>query len=131
MKKKVKVLIAKLGLDGHDRGAMVIAVALAQAGMEVIYTGIRQTPERVVQAAVEEDVDVIGLSSMAGAHDTLFPRVIDLLRERDRGNILVLGGGIIPSEDAMKLQDYGVKKIFGPGTDTGSIIDFIKTTVES
>ena len=104
MAEGIKVLIAKAGLDGHDRGAKVVARALAEAGMEVIYTGIRQTVEQVVYAAIQEDVDIIGLSSLAGAHDTLFRRLIDLLREKERDDILVLGGGIIPVEDARKLK---------------------------
>ena len=125
----IRVLIAKPGLDGHDRGAKIVARALVEAGMEVIYTGIRQTVEQIVNAAIQEDVDVIGLSSLAGAHNTLFPRVIDLLREKGRNDILVFGGGIIPHEDAEKLKEYGIAEIFGPGTNTQEIIDFTKVAV--
>ena len=131
MKQRIRVLIAKPGLDGHDRGAKVVARALAEAGMEVIYTGIRQTVEQIVNAAIQEDVDVVGLSSLAGAHETLFPRVIDMLREKGRGDILVLGGGIIPPGDAGKLKEDGIAHIFGPGTNTQDIIAFIKKKVES
>jgi len=125
MKPNIRVLIAKLGLDGHDRGAKLIARALAEAGMEVIYTGIRQTVEQVVSVAIQEDVDVIGLSSLAGGHDTLFPRVIDLLR-KEGSNIMVIGGGIIPPEDVRTLKEQGMAEIFGPGTNTQEIIDFIR-----
>lgn len=121
----IRILIAKLGLDGHDRGAKVIARALADAGMEVIYTGIRQTPEHVVNAAIQEGVDVIGLSTLAGGHNTLFAKVIELLRSKG-SNIMVIGGGIIPPDDAIKLKEFGIAEIFGPGTDTRLIIDFIK-----
>jgi len=121
----IRVLIAKLGLDGHDRGAKVVAKALADAGMEVIYTGIRQTPEEVVSTAIQEDVDVIGLSSLAGGHEVLFPKVLELL-QREGANIMLIGGGIIPSEDAKRLKEQGVAEIFGPGTNTQEIIDFIK-----
>ncbi len=125
----IRILIAKLGLDGHDRGAKVIARALADAGMEVIYTGIRQTPEHVVNAAIQEDVDVIGLSTLAGGHNTLFAKVIELLRSKG-SNIMVIGGGIIPPDDAIKLKELGIAEIFGPGTDTRPIIDFIKKARE-
>ena len=130
MKTKIRVLLAKVGLDGHDRGAKVIARALADAGMEVAYTGIRQTAEQVVSAAIQEDVDVIGLSSLAGEHETLFPRVIELLR-RKGSNIMVISGGIIPPEDVQRLKEQGIAEIFGPGTDTRRIIDFIKKAIES
>lgn len=130
MKSTIRVLIAKLGLDGHDRGAKVIAKALADAGMEVIYTGIRQTPEHVVNTAIQEDVDVIGLSTLAGGHETLFPRVVELLRGRG-SDIMVIGGGIIPTEDAQKLKKMGITEIFGPGTDTQQIIDFIKKELKN
>lgn len=126
----IRVLIAKPGLDGHDRGAKVVARALADAGMEVVYTGIRQTVEQIVNAAIQEDVDIVGLSSLAGAHDTLFPRVVNLLREKGRDDILVLGGGIIPSQDAKKLKEYGIAEIFGPGTTTQDIVTFIKKAVK-
>jgi len=124
MKSKVRVLIAKVGLDGHDRGAKIIARALRDAGMEVIYTGIRQTPEQVVNAATQEDVDIVGLSSLSGGHDSLFPRVLKLLRQKG-SNALVIGGGIIPPEDAKKLKEQGISEIFGPGTDTHLIVEFI------
>ena len=130
MVERIRVLIAKPGLDGHDRGAKIVARALAEAGMEVIYTGIRQTVEQIVNSAIQEDVDVIGLSSLAGAHNTLFPRVIDLLREEGRGDILVLGGGIIPPDDAKSLKEYGIAEILGPGTSTRDIIAFIEKAVK-
>jgi len=125
----IRVLIAKLGLDGHDRGAKVVAKSLADAGIEVIYTGIRQTPEEVVSTAIQEDVDVIGLSSLAGGHETLLPRVVKLLH-REGSNIMVIGGGIIPPEDAKRLKEQGIVEIFGPGADTREIIDFIKKSVK-
>ncbi len=131
MAKIIRVLIAKPGLDGHDRGGKIVARALWEAGMEVIYTGIRQTVEQIVNAAIQEDVDVVGLSSLSGAHNTLFPRVVDLLREKGRGDILVLGGGIIPIEDAKRLKKYGIAEIFGPGTNTRDIIAFINKAVKS
>lgn len=127
--KKIRVLIAKPGLDGHDRGAKVIARALRDAGMEVIYTGIRQTPEMIAEAALQEDVDVIGMSILSGAHMALFPRVMDLLREYDMDDVLVVAGGIIPDEDIPALNDMGVKGIFGPGTSTDTIVAFIRETV--
>jgi len=126
MPKKIRVLVVKPGLDGHDRGAKIIARALADAGMEVIYLGIRQTPEQIANTAIQEDVDVVGVSILSGAHETLFPRVVDLLREKGRGDILVIGGGIIPPDDARKLKECGIAEIFGPGTDTQDIIAFIK-----
>lgn len=129
MPKKIRVLVAKPGLDGHDRGAKIVARALADAGMEVIYLGIRQTPGQIANTAIQEDVDVVGLSILSGAHNTLFPRVIDLLREKGRGDIPVIGGGIIPPDDAEKLKEYGIAEIFGPGTDTRDIIAFIKKAV--
>jgi len=129
MPKKIRVLVAKPGLDGHDRGAKIVARALADAGMEVIYLGIRQTPEQIANTAIQEDVDVVGLSILSGAHDTLFPRVVDLLRKKGREDILVIGGGIIPPEDARKLKEYGIAEIFGPGTDTQDIIAFTKKAV--
>ena len=123
----IRVLVAKPGLDGHDRGAKVVAAALRDAGMEVIYTGLHQTPEMIATAAVQEDVDVVGLSILSGAHMTLFPRVLELLRAEGRGDILVTGGGIIPREDMDALQALGTGKLFGPGTPTSDLIDYIKS----
>ena len=123
---RIRVLLAKPGLDGHDRGVKVIARALRDAGMEVIYTGLRQTPEMVVSAAVQEDVDAIGLSILSGAHMTLFPRVVDLAREAGLDDVLVFGGGIIPDEDIPKLKAQGVSAVFTPGTRMEEIIDFIR-----
>lgn len=122
----IRVLVAKPGLDGHDRGAKVVAAALRDAGMEVIYTGLHQTPEMIATAAVQEDVDVVGLSILSGAHMTLFPRVRELLREQGRDDILITGGGIIPKEDMESLNDQGIGKLFGPGTRTTDLIDYIK-----
>ncbi len=122
----IRVLVAKPGLDGHDRGAKVVARALRDAGMEVIYTGIRQTPEMIVEAAVQEDVDVVGLSILSGAHMELFPRVIEGLKKRGVGEVLVLAGGIIPEEDTPGLKKMGVQGVFGPGTSTKDIVDFIQ-----
>ncbi|MDI6708699.1 MAG: cobalamin B12-binding domain-containing protein [Candidatus Thermoplasmatota archaeon] len=124
--KKIRVLIAKLGLNGHDRGAKVVARALRDAGMEVIYTGLHQTPEQVVESALQEDVDVIGLSLLSGAHLTLFTKVMELLKKESLENIIVLAGGIIPEEDVTKLKEIGIAEIFGPGTDTKDIVEFIK-----
>jgi methylmalonyl-CoA mutase, C-terminal domain len=123
----IRVLVAKPGLDGHDRGAKVVAAALRDAGMEVIYTGLHQTPEMIATAAVQEDVDVVGLSILSGAHMTLFPRVLALLRAEGRGDILITGGGIIPREDMEALQTMGTGKLFGPGTPTSDLVDYIKT----
>jgi len=123
----VRVLVAKPGLDGHDRGAKVVAAALRDAGMEVIYTGLHQTPEMIVQAAVQEDVDVVGLSILSGAHMTLFPRVAALLKEAGREDVLVTGGGIIPKEDVSSLQGHGVGRLFGPGTPTTELIEYIRS----
>jgi methylmalonyl-CoA mutase C-terminal domain/subunit len=123
----IRVLVAKPGLDGHDRGAKVVAAALRDAGMEVIYTGLHQTPEMIATAAVQEDVDVVGLSILSGAHMTLIPRVVELLREQGRDDILVTGGGIIPVEDMEALEAQGVGKLFGPGTPTSELVDYIKT----
>ncbi len=125
------MLVAKPGLDGHDRGAKVVAAALRDAGMEVIYTGLHQTPEMIATAAVQEDVDVVGLSILSGAHMTLFRRVKKLLDEQGRGDVVVLGGGIIPSEDVRTLESEGIVRLFGPGTTTGDIVDFINSTVET
>jgi methylmalonyl-CoA mutase, C-terminal domain len=123
----IRVLVAKPGLDGHDRGAKVVAAALRDAGMEVIYTGLHQTPEMIVAAAVQEDADVVGLSILSGAHMTLFPRVLQLLKEQGREeDILLTGGGIIPKEDMERLQGMGVGKLFGPGTPTTDLIDYIR-----
>ena len=124
--RKIRVLIAKPGLDGHDRGAKVIARALRDAGMEVIYTGLRQTPEMVVGAAVQEDVDAIGLSILSGAHMTLFPRVVELARQAGLDDVIVFGGGIIPDEDIPKLKEQGVSAVFTPGTRMEEIIEFIR-----
>ncbi|HEV8499764.1 MAG TPA: cobalamin B12-binding domain-containing protein [Gemmatimonadaceae bacterium] len=122
----IRVLVAKPGLDGHDRGAKVVAAALRDAGMEVIYTGLHQTPEMIATAAVQEDVDVIGLSILSGAHMTLFPRVRELLHEQGRDDILITGGGIIPKDDMDALQAQGVGRLFGPGTPTTELIDYIR-----
>jgi methylmalonyl-CoA mutase C-terminal domain/subunit len=126
MSRPIRVLVAKPGLDGHDRGAKVVAAALRDAGMEVIYTGLHQTPDMIATAAVQEDVDVVGLSILSGAHMTLFPRVQDLLREAGRDDILITGGGIIPREDMAALEARGVGKLFGPGTSTQDLIDYIR-----
>ena len=124
--KKIRVLIAKPGLDGHDRGAKVVARALRDAGFEVIYTGLRQTPEQIVEAAGSEDVDAVGLSLLSGAHNYLFPRVIELLREQDANGILVFGGGVIPEEDIPGLKQAGVAEVFTPGTPTSETVDFLR-----
>ncbi|MEE8111055.1 MAG: cobalamin B12-binding domain-containing protein [bacterium] len=128
--RKIRVLIAKPGLDGHDRGAKVVAHALRDAGMEVIYTGIRQSPEQIAQAALQEDVGAVGLSSLSGAHATLFPRVIECLRKKGLTEVVVFGGGIIPPEDAEELRSKGMQALFGPGTTTEEIVDFIRKTVK-
>jgi len=121
-----RVLIAKPGLDGHDRGAKVVARALRDAGFEVIYTGLRQTPEQVATAAVQEDVDAVGLSSLSGAHLQLFPKVVEALRAAGAGDVLVFGGGVIPQEDVVRLQSEGIERIFLPGTDTREIVAFLR-----
>ena len=126
MDRPIRVLVAKPGLDGHDRGAKVVAAALRDAGMEVIYTGLHQTPEMIASAAVQEDVDVVGLSILSGAHMTLFPRVLELMRQQGRDDVLLTGGGIIPREDMDALQALGVGKLFGPGTSTTELIDYIR-----
>ncbi len=126
MTRPIRVLVAKPGLDGHDRGAKVVAAALRDAGMEVIYTGLHQTPEMIATAAVQEDVDVVGLSILSGAHMTLFPRVYELLVESGREDILLTGGGIIPKEDMEALQSRGIARLFGPGTSTQDLVDYIK-----
>lgn len=125
MMRPIRVLVAKVGLDGHDRGAKVIASFLRDAGMEVIYTGLRQTPEMVVNSALQEDVDVIGISILSGAHNTVFPKVMKLMKEKGLNNTLLTGGGIIPDKDMKKLNDMGVGKLFPPGTDTKEIVDYI------
>ena len=127
--RRIRVLVAKPGLDGHDRGAKVIARALRDAGMEVVYTGIRQTPEMIAEAAVQEDVDVVGMSILSGAHMALFPRVLELLRENDMDDVLVVAGGIIPDEDVPALNEMGVTGIFGPGTPTDEIVEFVRENV--
>jgi len=129
--RKIRVLVAKPGLDGHDRGAKVIASAFRDAGFEVIYTGLHQTPEMIVNAAVQEDVDVIALSILSGAHMTLFPRVLELLREQGADHILVIGGGIIPQDDMRRLEELGVARLFGPGTPTSEPIRFIREWFEA
>ncbi|MCX5755256.1 MAG: cobalamin B12-binding domain-containing protein [Gemmatimonadetes bacterium] len=126
MSRPIRVLVAKPGLDGHDRGAKVVAAALRDAGMEVIYTGLHQTPEMIATAAIQEDVDVIGLSILSGAHMTLFPRVLDLIRAEGRDDLLLTGGGIIPQEDMDTLAALGVGKLFGPGASTGDLVAYIK-----
>jgi methylmalonyl-CoA mutase C-terminal domain/subunit len=125
MKRPIRVLVAKVGLDGHDRGAKVIATALRDAGMEVIYTGLRQTPEMVVNAALQEDVDAIGISILSGAHMTVFPKVMGILKEKGMNDVLVTGGGIIPEEDMQALNEIGVGKLFAPGTATADIAGYI------
>jgi methylmalonyl-CoA mutase C-terminal domain/subunit len=122
----IRVLVAKPGLDGHDRGAKVVAAALRDAGMEVIYTGLHQTPEMIASAAIQEDVDVVGLSILSGAHMTLFPRVVQLLHEQGRDDVLVTGGGIIPQDDMDALHQQGVGKLFGPGTSTSDLVRYIQ-----
>ncbi len=129
--RKIRVLAAKPGLDGHDRGIKVVASALKDAGMEVIYTGLRQTPQQIVESAVQEDVDVIAMSILSGAHDYLFPKVMELLREKGIEDILVLGGGIIPDEDIPILKEAGIAEIFGPGTKSEEIIHFIKDKMKA
>ncbi len=128
--RKIRVLVAKPGLDGHDRGAKVIARALRDAGMEVIYTGLRQTPEKIASAVVQEDVDALLMSILSGAHDYLFPRVMQLLKEKGVKDILVLGGGVIPEEDIPSLKAVGVKDVFGPGTSTENIVKYVQENVK-
>lgn len=126
---RIRVLVAKPGLDGHDRGAKVIARSLRDAGMEVIYTGLRQSPEEITQAAVQEDVDVVALSCLSGAHMALFPRVVDLLEDQEAEDILVLGGGTIPEKDVPELKAAGIADVFGPGTNTKQIVSYIQDEV--
>jgi len=127
--RKIRVLIAKPGLDSHDRGAKVVARALRDAGMEVIYTGLRQTPEQIVETALQEDVDVIGLSILSGAHRALFPRIMELLKQKGLTDVMVFAGGIIPEEDISELKKLGIKEIFGPGTPTETIIQYVLENV--
>ncbi len=126
----IRVLVAKPGLDGHDRGAKVVARAMRDAGMEVIYTGIRQTPEMIAEAAVQEDVDVIGLSILSGAHLELFPRITELLKQKGKDDVLLVAGGIIPDEDIPKLNELGFKGVFGPGTNTNDLVRFVQQEME-
>jgi methylmalonyl-CoA mutase C-terminal domain/subunit len=130
MNRPIRVLVAKVGLDGHDRGAKVIATALRDSGMEVIYTGLRQTPEMVVNAALQEDVDAIGISILSGAHMTVFPKIMSLMKEKSMDDVLVTGGGIIPEEDMKQLQQIGVGKLFAPGTPTTEIATYITDWVK-
>ncbi len=127
--RRIRVMVAKPGLDGHDRGARVIARAFRDAGFEVVYTGLHQTPEEIVEAAIQEDVDMIGLSSLAGGHRFLFPRVMELLKERGVDDIVVCGGGIIPDDDVKKLKALGIKEIFRPGTPLSEIVDWVRKNV--
>lgn len=129
--RSIRVLVAKPGLDGHDRGAKVVARALRDAGMEVIYTGLHQSPEQIVEAAIQEDADVVGLSVLSGAHMTLFARVVELLRARDAADIVVFGGGIIPGDDIPELERLGVAKIFTPGATTASIVEWVRANVST
>ncbi|NUM40223.1 MAG: cobalamin B12-binding domain-containing protein [Leptospiraceae bacterium] len=131
MDRKIRVLVAKAGLDGHDRGAKVIAAALRDAGMEVIYTGLRQTPETIVEAALQEDVDVIGISILSGAHMTIIPRVFNLMKEKGIGDVLLTGGGILPEGDVNELRTMGVGELFTPGTPTYEIVNYIKDWCKS
>jgi len=128
---KIRIIVAKPGLDGHDRGAKLLARVFAEAGMEVIYTGLRQTPEMIVAAALQEDADVVGLSSLSGVHNYFFPKVVELLRDKGLSDVLVVGGGIIPPEDAEELKRAGVRAIFGPGTPTTDIVQFVQRNVRS
>jgi len=130
MEKRIRVLVAKPGLDGHDRGAKVVAQALRDAGFEVIYTGIRQTPEQIATSALQEDVNVVGLSLLSGAHNTLFPRVIELLKAKGMDDVLVIGGGVIPDDDIPGLKNAGISEIFTPGTPTNKIIAHIKASMK-
>jgi methylmalonyl-CoA mutase C-terminal domain/subunit len=131
MEIKIRVLVAKAGLDGHDRGAKIIAAALRDAGMEVIYTGLRQTPEMIVEAALQEDVDVIGISILSGAHMTIFPKIMSLMKEKGLNDVLLTGGGIIPEEDIKELKKTGVGELFTPGAPTTAIVEYIKSWIKS
>jgi methylmalonyl-CoA mutase C-terminal domain/subunit len=130
MEKRIRVLVAKPGLDGHDRGAKVVARALRDAGFEVIYTGLRQTPEQIVEAALQEDVNVVALSLLSGAHNHLFPRIVELAKQKGMSDVLIVGGGVIPDADIPGLKAAGVAEVFTPGTPTGNIVEFIKTNVK-
>lgn len=130
MEKRIRVLVAKPGLDGHDRGAKVVARALRDAGFEVIYTGLRQTPEQIAEAALQEDVDVVAMSILSGAHPHLFPKVVNLVREKGMDDVLIIGGGVIPETDIPALKEAGVSEVFTPGTPTSAIVDFIKANVK-
>lgn len=130
MEKKIRVLVAKVGLDGHDRGAKVVAAALRDAGMEVIYSGLRKTPEMIVEAAIQEDVDVIGVSILSGAHMTIFPKIVALMKEKGLNDVLVFGGGIIPDRDIEDLKKLGVGELFTPGSSTQTIINYVRGWVE-
>ena len=130
MDRPIRVLVAKPGLDGHDRGAKVIARALRDAGMEVIYTGLRQTPQQIVAAAIQEDVDVVAMSILSGAHNHLFPKVVQLIKEQGADDILILGGGVIPEDDVKGLKEAGIEEIFTPGTVTTDVIEFIKNNLK-
>ena len=127
--KKIRVLIAKPGLDSHDRGAKIVARALRDAGMEVIYTGLRQTPQQIVETALQEDVDVIGLSILSGAHTTLFPKIMQLLKKKRMTDVMVFAGGIIPEEDIPALKKVGIKEVFGPGTPTSTLVEYVRNNV--
>lgn len=129
MDRKIRVLVAKAGLDGHDRGAKVVAAALRDAGMEVIYTGLRQTPDMIVEAAIQEDVDAIGISILSGAHMTIFPKVLEIMKKKEVDDILLFGGGIIPEDDLKRLKEMGVGELFTPGTSTTTVIEFLKKWV--
>jgi len=131
MAKKIKIIVAKPGLDGHDRGAKLLARIFAEAGMEVVYTGLRQTPEMIVQTAIQEDADVVGMSSLSGVHNYFFPRVVELLNEKGLKDVLLVGGGIIPEEDYEGLKKAGMHGIFGPGTPTTDIVNFIQSNVKA
>lgn len=128
-KKKIKVIVAKPGLDGHDRGAKLLCRIFAEAGMEVVYTGLRQTPEMIVEAALQEDADVVGMSSLSGVHNYFFPQVVRLLQEKELEDVLILGGGIIPDEDVPELKKAGIAEIFGPGTRTDHIVTYIRENI--
>jgi methylmalonyl-CoA mutase C-terminal domain/subunit len=130
MTKKIRVLVAKVGLDGHDRGAKVVAAALRDAGMEVIYTGLRKTPEMIVEAAIQEDVDAVGVSILSGAHMTIFPRIMSLMREKGLGDVLLFGGGIIPDKDKDALKQLGVGELFTPGASTQTIVEYVRSWTE-
>ncbi|RGS74788.1 MULTISPECIES: cobalamin B12-binding domain-containing protein [unclassified Mitsuokella] len=131
MEKKIRVLVAKPGLDGHDRGAKVVARALRDAGFEVIYTGLRQTPEQIAEAALQEDVNVIAMSILSGAHGHLFPKVVDLVRKEGMNDVLIIGGGVIPEADIPALKEAGIAEVFTPGTPTGDVVNFIKEHVKA